>query len=192
MTSMAWARFASVAVFALLSVEPARAAGTCVPTQPDTGAHGIELLNPESTVKAIGSDYKFIPGGSSAPKASLINWNGLQKLTLIGHPGDPKHAYSEIELRHSDRQMRFANLPAAEFVTTNGLKLGMTRTQVLAILGDCMASDRKTGGTERIRYVLEGTPQPPLLAKYNRPKYSALYTFYKDKLILMRFGFDGN
>jgi hypothetical protein len=74
------------------------------------------------------------------------------------------------------------------FKTGKGIKLGMSKVEVIKILGGGfeITTDKDT---KIIKYTIEGMEKSKILQKYNAPEYFGEYVFQKDKLIKMSFGF---
>lgn len=123
------------------------------------------------------------------PWYAFASRDGRQISRLRRHARRVIHSYLEFEVRRG-RDPRAVTLAADSFVTGKGVRLGMTRTQVIALFGLCFAARRK-GKTETVRYEVEedGAGQTsPVLKAANMPQYFAEYEFEDGRLIRFRFG----
>jgi len=84
------------------------------------------------------------------------------------------------EKRHS------AALKLAEFLTENGIKLEMTRSETIANKGRHYIENGKA-----LKYVIDDFKHSSFLQQYNMPLYFSLFEFDEtDRLVKYTFGFE--
>lgn len=184
---------AAVVVLALphlADAAPKRGPGCHLPNA-DTSVHGIALGDDDSTRRALGENYKAVPNDPNTdfPWYAFASRDGRQTLRLRSHAGGVVDSYLEFEVRRG-RDPKAVPLAADSFVTGKGVRLGMTRKQVVALFGPCFTARRK-GKTETLRYEIEedvAGQTPPVLKAANMPQYYAEYEFEDGRLIRFRFG----
>lgn len=76
--------------------------------------------------------------------------------------------------------------------TEKNIKLGLTRKEVVAILGPCYSTgdSTKKGITINYRFESPQDSRTKLLERQNMPIYYATYVFQHDKLVEFEFGFE--
>jgi hypothetical protein len=192
---MAWRHFqVSLAAFAfltlLLDVSCAHAA--CLPEKPDVSIFGIELGDPLSTVLQLGSDYELVEDDDNLPYAVFTNATETEVMKLFRHYGDTTNSFQEAEVLATeslDRDEDAIVLDTPRFRTGRGVKLGLTRKEVLDRFGDCAAVASNAGSPDVVRYELADIATSDLLKAHNMPLYYAEYAFSEDKLVRFAFGF---
>ena len=161
----------------------------CIFNEPDTSLCGIILRNSESATKIIGSEniideldqYRFYSKLES------------ETLTLTQHPGDSKNQISIIKVEKSNKaSYGFKELNIDTFQTEKGIKLGLTKEQIIEKLGDCYAPIDSTKGYIELYYVIEQPKdsKSKILENNNMPKYFASYKLWNDRLEKFEFGFE--
>lgn len=176
----------------MLSVRmPAHAA--CTPTNPDIAVHGIELGDPLSTVLQLGSDYQVAEDESGTDTAAFTNTTETEILLLHRLFGDKADVFESAEVLSAedlDADVEATVLDTPLFRTGRGVRLGMTRKDVLDRFGACAAVPSDAGdGTEVIRYEVADATASDFLKAHNMPSYAAEYTFKGDRLVRFGFGF---
>ncbi len=166
----------------------------CDLAKADVEVAGIRLANADSTRRVLGKDYRVVLSDpqSDQPWLVLASRDNKQLLRLRKHAGGSADSYMEVEVKYGRDEHRPQNLKMYEFVTGNGVKLGMRRKALVAKLGPCFKSEVK-GRAETLRYELKekaekGSFQSPLLKTANMPQYYAEYEFDRDRLVHFRFG----
>lgn len=77
------------------------------------------------------------------------------------------------------------NLDFVKFSTENGIKLGISKEDLLKIKGNNFVEEGDV-----IKYTLDDFNNSSFLQKYNLPIYFSNYTFKYNKLIEIYFGFE--
>ncbi len=161
----------------------------CDFSEPDTSLCGISLRISKSADKVIGTDNKV----DEREQYHFYSLMDAETLTLTQHPGDGKNQISIFSVSYSDKADHgYKQLDAETFQTEKGIKLGMTKEQVIGKLGNCYAVVDSTGECIELYYRIE-TPNDSktnILESNNMPIYYATYTFCKDKLRYYEFGFE--
>ncbi len=137
-----------LALAATCSVALAGEAGD-LPRQADESVAGIFLDDADSVRKVLG-DVPFPgdhPSRASAPDLSLRVCNAARTelLILVFHPGGVRHENSQFEVRRLSQPPKGCVLAPAgirTFVTGKGIRLGMTRKEVVGISGRASPSRR--------------------------------------------------
>lgn len=161
----------------------------CTFFDPDTSLSGIELRNSHSADKVIGTDNKI----EEREQYHFYSLMDAETLTLTQHPGDGKNQISIFSVSYSDKADHgYKQLQVETFQTEKGIKLGLTKEQVIGKLGNYYAIVDSTKDCIELYYRIE-TPKDSktnILESNNMPIYYATYTFCKDKLRYYEFGFE--
>ena len=116
-----------------------------------------------------------------------------QKLALTVHPGDARSQISIFKITYSDNlNEKIKEINFKEFKTEKGIKLGLTKSELIKKLGTCyLAKDSTKNGIE-LNYRIEQPKdsKTKLLQNNNMPIYYATYKFKNDKLQNIEFGFE--
>lgn len=160
----------------------------CVFDNPDTSLSNIKLRDAESAttvlkVKRLNGDttYNF-----STPDKKEI-------LSVTVHPGDYYSQVSIFQVRYADNKtFKAASLSINHFATEKYIKLGLTKNEVVAMLGHCYSTSDSTNKSITINYRLESPKdsRTKLLERQNMPTYYGTYVFRNDKLVEFEFGFE--
>lgn len=157
--------------------------------EPDTSLCGITLRNAKSADKIIGTDNKT-DGREQYHFYSLMD---AEKLTLTQHSGDGKNQISVFSVSYSDKADHgYKQLNFETFETEKGIKIGLTKKQVVEKLGTCYSVVDSTEDCIELYYRIENPKdsRTRILKSNNMPVYYATYTFCKDKLRYYEFGFE--
>jgi hypothetical protein len=157
--------------------------------EPDTSLNGIALRNSKSTDIAIGTDNKI----DEKEQYHFYSLMDVETLTLTQHPGDGKNQISIFSVSYSDKaDYGYKQLKVETFQTEKGIKLGLTKQQLVDKLGNCYAVVDSTENCIELYYRIENPKdsKTKILECNNMPVYYATYTFCKDKLSYYEFGFE--
>ena len=180
---------------ALAGILPALATANaaCLPANPDIAVHGIELGDPLSTVLQLGSDYQVAEDESGADTAAFTSTDEREILLLHRLFGDKSDVFESAEVLAADgldADIEATVLDATLFRTGRGVRLGMTRKEIVDRFGACAAAPSDASdGTEVIRYEITDATGSDFLQAHNMPAYAAEYTFAGDRLVRFGFGF---
>ena len=161
---------------------------SCVFDNPDTSISNIILRDANSAttvlkVNRLNSDTTY----------NFRTADEKEILCVTVHPGDLYSQISIFQVRYADNsKIKRPSLPINHFATEKNIKLGLTRNEVVAILGDCYALIDSTKDSITINYRLEN-PQDSrtnLLRRQKMPIYYGTYKFYRGKLEDFEFGFE--
>ncbi|MDH3920504.1 MAG: hypothetical protein OEU25_20265 [Rhodospirillales bacterium] len=144
----------------------------------------IALLEPASTTRRLGAAPHLDHEALGFSYYRYRNATGSQAITLIGHPGDIRFSIAEVQIsrrRADDVLPAFPN-GVRDFVSGKGIKLGLSRAQVLEILGPPTAEIRSS-----IECRAEG--HAAILSNFSMPSYVGTYHFEQGLLTEFRFGF---
>jgi hypothetical protein len=161
----------------------------CVFTDPDTSVAGVHLRDTESVLRILGAETT-IEGGTTQVFASV---DKKQMLALTVHPGDLSNQVSILSIAYADQPAHDARqLPVEAFVTEKGMRLGHRKEQLLEILGACFTVTDSTEEHHTLHYSIElpNDSKTKLLQRLRMPGYYAAYTFRKNTLHHIVFGFE--
>ncbi len=169
------------------------ASAACLPTNPDIAVYGVELGDPLSTVLQLGSDYPVAEDENGADTVAFTNTAETEILLLHRLFGDKADVFESAEVLTAedlDADVEATVLDTPLFRTGRGVRLGMTRKDVLDRFGACAAAPTDAGdGSELIRYEIIDATASDFLKTHNMPAYVAEYTFRGDRLVRFVFGF---
>jgi len=114
-------------------------------------------------------------------------------LTLTQHPGDGKNQISIFKITYSDKaDYGYKQLPIDTLRTEKGIRLGLTKKQIIEKLGSCYASVDSSENYIELYYRIElpDDSKTKLLSRQNMPIYYASYKLWNDKLEQFEFGFE--
>jgi hypothetical protein len=177
---------------ALGYVGPAADRSAKLPTLPqeaDVTVMGIQLNSTKSAVKVLGERIEVIDG-DDMPRAEFLNSAGTEWLALVQHYGSEGYSFQEIEIVPAGPRTPATakKLPKVEkFVTGKGIHLGMTKSQLVQILGDGFVIEKGRG--EILTYGVYDE-KSPFLQFFRQWRYYGRYTFKKEKLAAIAFGFE--
>ncbi|MGE3145813.1 MAG: hypothetical protein AB7K35_09520 [Pseudorhodoplanes sp.] len=157
----------------------------------DNSIHGVTLGDAKSARQVLGDDHRNVVNDPQTdfPWILFASRDNKQLLAFRHHAGDVVDSYREVEVKFGRDDRRPPKLPVFEFVTGNGIKLGMKRRPFLRRMGPCFSSAVK-GDSEIIRYALaEKEPKSAILKAANMPQYYAEYEFDHGVLVRMKFGY---
>lgn len=162
---------------------------TCVFSDPDTSVAGIKIRNVESTLNILGKQTK-LEGDSTH---TFYSTNKKQKLGLTVHPGDYYSQVSIFNISYSNNSnQNFRQINTKEFETEKGIKLGISKREIIEKLGTCYVVKDSTNNGIALNYRLElpNDSKTKLLKSNNMPFYYATYRLTNDKLENIEFGFE--
>ncbi len=178
-------RFNGLIAAALLamsaSASPAGAASDAIV---DLAINGLPLLSPAETGPVLsGADGAQVQAAAST-LFRFSNADGSQVLTLTVHPGSERYSVATASVSYRRREFSQPILPGQPdaFVSRKGIRLGMVRADVEALIGE---PDELIGATA----VYELAGESAILRRFNMPVYRATYAYEDDRLIGFQFGF---
>jgi hypothetical protein len=161
----------------------------CQFSNPDTSLSGIKLRNIESAASILDESDKT----DSLGQYRFYSKMDRETLILTQLPGDGKHQISIFRVEFSDKaDYGYRQIPVDTFKTGKGIKLGMTKKDIVDRLGSCYAALDSTNGYIELYYRIE-TPNDSktrILNSNNMPVYYASYKLWKDRLENFEFGFE--
>lgn len=151
---------------------------------PDSSVNNlIQLRNAEKTPDSISAAIN-----DSLGVIVLTTRNDLQYLIAYQYPGDPKGSFIGFEITHlSTDLLDYPNkkVNADEFVTQNGIRLGMTSADLAQIKGDSVEINSSNGIST---YTYTGA-QPDFLTRHASDQYIFECELVNDQVSRIRFGF---
>lgn len=162
----------------------------CQLARPDTSVYGVILQDRKSSIKQLGEKFEPIEGNDNMANMTFCSQDKSQIFRVYFHYGGYRNVYSEFQVKENSINESATILQTDEFVTNSGIKLGLTKGEIISILGKCFKTIKTNGNTEIIKYHIDDLPHSKFLQRYNYPSYYAEYEFRSDKLIRYRFGFE--
>ena len=147
------------------------------------------MRNPISAEKVLGIDNIT----DEKEKYHFYSTMDNETLTLTQHPGDGKNQISVFCVTFSDKADHgYKQLNIETFQTEKGIKLGLTKEQVIRKLGNCYAVVDSTKDCIELYYRIDNPKdsRTKILETNNMPIYYASYIFCKNKLRYYEFGFE--
>jgi hypothetical protein len=184
------AAMCALLVHAAQAQQPARKG--CDLPNADRTVHGVTLGDAKSAKAVLGEDHRNVVNDPQTdfPWILFASRDNKQLLAFRHHAGDIVDSYLEVEVKFGRDSRKPPNLHVFEFVTGNGIKLGMKRRPFLRRMSPCFTSTVK-GDTEIIRYeIKEIEPKAAILKAANMPQYYAEYEFDHGVLVRMKFGYE--
>lgn len=126
------------------------------------------------------------------PHISYHNKDKKQILTLIFHPGCNKNSFSEIIIRDSIKSSEetiYYLDTINSFITGKKIELGLSKKDVLDILGSNFKIELMDRNVEIIKYRIVDFEKSDFLKEYNSPEYYGKYKFINNILVEFSFGF---
>lgn len=161
---------------------------TCIFENPDTSLSGIQLRFAESARKVL--EVRRLKGDTTY---KFYSNDRNELLAVMVHPGDSYSQVSIFRVTYADNpKLNATPSRVMNFTTEKGIRLGLTKADIVSRLGDCYSSSDTSVNKLTINYRLQ-LPQDSktrLLQRQNMPIYYADYTFKDDKLIEFEFGFE--
>lgn len=175
-------RFAPLLFLALHAVAIAGGLPRCV----DTSVAGIAIKDPASAEAVVGREIALVE--DDLLYALYTNNARSEQLRLIFHPGDIRHSFSEFEVKGVRSPGRGAKVlsTVSSFRTAKGIHLGMSKREVMAVLGKPKGNSRAA----TLEYRLDDIASTPFLQRYNMPIYYGRYRFKGNRLVEYAFGFE--
>ena len=161
----------------------------CAFVDPDTSVADIKIKNAESTLNILGKQTK-LEGDSTHV---FYSSDKKQKLRLTVHPGDYYSQVSIFNISYSDNsKQNFRQINSSEFKTEKGIKLGISKSEIIEKLGTCYVAKDSTKNNIELNYRIElpNDSKTKLLTSNNMPIYYAKYRLTNDKLENIEFGFE--
>ena len=162
---------------------------SCVFSEPDTSVVGIKIRNAESTLNILGKKTK-LQGDSTHV---FYSNDKKQKLGLTVHPGDSNSEVSIFNISYADKsKLNLREINSKEFETEKGIKLGISKRQIIEKLGTCYIVKDSSKNSIELNYRLElpNDSKTKILKTNNMPIYYASYKLTNDKLENIEFGFE--
>jgi hypothetical protein len=161
----------------------------CEFSNPDTSVFGIKIRNIESTKNILGKQTKL----KSDSTHVFYSSDKKQILELKVHPGDSHNQVSIFKIFYTDNtKQNLRQLNSKIFETEKGIKLGITKTEIIEKLGKCYKIKDSTKNDISLNYRLElpNDSKTKLLKNNNMPIYYAIYRLTNNKLKNIEFGFE--
>lgn len=162
---------------------------SCVFLNPDTSVFGINLRDAKSVLHVLGSQTKL--NGDSIYR--FCSSDKKQELQLTVQAGDFPNQVSMFTIFYSDDgQQNIRKLDSKVFETEKGIKLGISRKELIQKLGTCFITKDSTKNSVAICYriSLPDDSKTKLLTNHNMPVYFATYRLINNRVKSIHFGFE--
>jgi len=162
------------------------------PFIPDTTVNQIKINDYRSTERVLGKDVwkNLFESKGSLPRIEVVNNTKTESLRLIFHYGGSKNSVDEFEIAGIDKSYKIPKqaivLATATFITGNNIRLGMSKEEVVKILGAGYKSNVK-GKAEELLYTLNN--KSGFVRRYNQYEYYIRCLFRNGVLLKYSFGF---
>jgi len=167
-----------------------------IPKRADVSINGITLNSRETAEKILGKDIPLVEK-EGLPSASYYNKSRTEVLTIVLHHGATKNSFSEFRVRKAylkeDIKIHQLN-PLDNFVTGKGIRLGMSSTEVIKILGRECSEYVYIGNVYSLRYEImnrdnscNGQVEKDFVNTINQ--YYSEYRFEDGLLVEFAFGY---
>lgn len=155
----------------------------------DTSITGIAIGSAASATAVIGNSNKL----DSIEQYHFYSRKDREVLTLTQQPGDGLNQISVFKVQFGDKaDYGYRQLPFEIFETGNGIHLGMTKQQIVARMGNCLARTDSSKNYLELHYriSLPKDTETGLLQRHNMPVYYAWYKLWDNRLVEFEFGFE--
>jgi hypothetical protein len=155
---------------------------------------GIYLQNDSSTEKILGKEIwnKHFEADSMFPRIECLGADSRQMLRLFFHYGGFKNSVAEFELLFTpskyQKNKNVVSVKSLEFVSKNGVRLGITKAQLIHLIGTNYKQNTM-GEYEELIYYTENT-NSGILKKLGGVAYFIKCKFKKGRLCQYNFGFE--
>lgn len=160
--------------------------------KPDLKINNLEIVNPNSIIKNIGDLKKYLENSKmDLPSVTFFNNNKSIKITLVTFPGSSYNDVYQFIIENNDSKIvkKEKVLKYDDFITENGIKLGITKEEIVKIKGSNFKL-KKNNDCIVLSYIINDYKKSDFLKRYNMPSYFMEYTIKNDILIKFKFGFD--
>ena len=158
---------------------------------PDTTVSGIKLQDPVSLTSKIPNIRTLIDESGPGGQAFILNRDSSEILILTFHAGTSWDRVAEFHIsanKNGTHYRKSFKLNIDIFVTESNIKLKMTKNDLIKIKGRNY-NLKKGSDNEIIKYEIDDYLTSKFLGRYNYPEYYEIYTFNKNRLIKIDFGF---
>ncbi len=160
----------------------------CVFLNPDTSILSIRIRDVISGKNFIGNQKL-----GSGEEYQFYTNDFQQLLSLTQHPGDEQYQISIIKVGYAKKEdYGYKKLNIDTLKTEKGIRLGMSKAEIVSRLGNCYAALDSTTGYMELYYRIEapGDTKTDLLHRHNMPIYYASYKIRNGGLEAFEFGFE--
>ena len=122
----------------------------------------------------------------------FYNKDSTEILTLVVYPGSYKNCFYVFNVSKANLQHEkgiIYSLTDRFFVTESGIKIGMTKSELIA---NKVSSDSQSivNGVEILGFKINyNNNSAEIFKRYSMPEYYADYTFKQNRLVVFEFGF---
>ncbi len=162
-----------------------------IPQCADIAVNSLYLWDRNSVEEMLGSDIHWeYQDDDIFPRYCVSNRDQTQFLTLIFHPGSIKNEFSECIISYQPPEEQIHTLDfIEEFETLKNIQLGTKKDKLKNELG-YPHNETSINDTTIVQYKIDNLKDSDFLKFYYTPIYYGNYTFAKDRLIQIQFGFE--
>jgi hypothetical protein len=155
---------------------------------PEVSVNGVFLDDDVSVLRSFGDVNGRLNHDETLPSWAVLNNDRTQELTLIFFPGHVKNRFHQFQIAYAGRDSKLTSCKVQDFITNSGIKLGMTKDDVIGKKG---SSFQGTDQDTYITYIIDNIQNSDFLKQYNMPYYFARYEFDEfNRLTKIVFGFE--
>lgn len=160
----------------------------CTLLNPDTSVAGIRLRDAASARRVIVKTDRM----DESDQYHFYSFGQNEILTLTQHAGNGQDQISIFKVSYAANPTHaYRKLAIDVFKTEKGIALGMSMSQLVALLGNCYVARDSSADAIELYYSLE-TPadsKTSILKTNHMPVYFGSYRFLKNRLHSFEFGF---
>lgn len=163
-----------------------------LPREADISLSSIQLDDATSAKTPFGMQPELDDPNSDRPKFFVCNIDNTERLALVYYEGDTDYVISEFQVEQVEtRYVSCAKSPMLidHFTSGKGIALGMTRPQLVRLLGQPHHEHPQLDETVLI-YRIDNKQDSGFLQNHGAPAYFGQYHFKQEKLVRFSFGFE--
>lgn len=163
-----------------------------VPREVDLSISGIALNNVQHAKAPWGNTPALDDPEGDRPTAYYCNADNTERLGLVYYEGDTAYIIGEFKLEQVNTPYVDCSpspQPIAHFISGKGISLGMSREQVVGLLGHPHHQHPQLDEIVLI-YRIDNKSESDFLQHHSAPAYFGQYHFKQEKLVKFGFGFE--
>ncbi|MBK7811589.1 MAG: hypothetical protein IPI50_10160 [Saprospiraceae bacterium] len=161
----------------------------CIFLDPDTSIAGIKIRDAKSVLNVLGHKTNLVLDSTQI----FYSNDKKQILTMTIHPGESTNQVSVFSILYATNfKEKFRLIETPEFITEKGIKLGISKSEIIDRLGTCYLAKDSSSNSILLEYKLElpNDIKTGFLARNQMPIYFANYRLTNGYLEGFEFGFE--
>ncbi|MBK9631699.1 MAG: hypothetical protein IPO62_11635 [Saprospiraceae bacterium] len=161
----------------------------CIFLDPDTSIAGIKIRDAKSVLNVLGHKTNLVLDSTQI----FYSNDKKQILTMTIHPGESANQVSVFSILYATNfKEKFRLIETPEFITEKGIKLGISKSEIIDRLGTCYLAKDSSSNSILLEYKLElpNDSKTGFLARNQMPIYFANYRLTNGYLEGFEFGFE--